>query len=276
MSVVAARNLALSFRRADGSQHPVLRDVNLAVEEGELVALLGPNGGGKTTLLRILAGTLRPDAGDLQLFGRPAHAWSRIELARRVAVLPQSLDLPAGFRVAEVVAMGRSPHATRLFGAGPGDERAVEGALLDADAFELAHRSVDELSGGERQRVLIAMALAQEPELLLLDEPTLHLDISHQAGLLATIARIRRRRSLTVVTVLHDLNLAVALAPRVAVLHEGRIAADGTPVQVLSPERVAAVFGSPVDEAWTSDGARFLVPRVTSNEPIGRSTPSTQ
>lgn len=276
MSVVAARNLALSFRRADGSQHSVLRDVNLAVEEGELVALLGPNGGGKTTLLRILAGTLRPDAGDLQLFGRPARAWSRIELARRVAVLPQSLELPVGFSVAEVVTMGRSPHATRLFGAGPGDERAVEGALLDADALELAHRSVDELSGGERQRVLIAMALAQEPELLLLDEPTLHLDLSHQTALLATIARIRRRRSLTVVAVLHDLNLAVALAPRVAVLHEGRIAADGTPARVLSPERVAAVFGSPVDEAWTSDGARFLVPRVTSNEPIGRATPSTQ
>ena len=193
------------------------------------MALLGTNGSGKTTLLRLIAGTLRADGGEVRFDGRSVAEWRRHELARRVAVLPQQLALPAGFRVAEVVEMGRAPHAARLFGATAADELAVERALLDADAAELAHRSVDELSGGERQRVLVAMALAQEPDLLLLDEPTLHLDVAHQLALLSTISRLRRVRDLTVLAVLHDLGMAASFAPRVAVLDVGRVVADGPP-----------------------------------------------
>jgi len=170
--------------------------------------------------------------------------------------------LPDGFRVAELVEMGRAPHASRWFGSSVEDAHAVERALADADALDLAERQADELSGGERQRVLVAMALAQEPELLLLDEPTLHLDIAHQASLLATVARLRARRGMTVVAVLHDLNLAVAHAPRVALLGDGRIVADGAPDEILRPDLVRAVFGVSVDEALTSDGRRFLVPRA--------------
>lgn len=271
-AVVEIRGLGASYDAGGGQRRAVLRGLDLSVLRGELLALLGPNGSGKTTLLRAIAGTLRRDAGSVNLFGRGLDGWSRLELARRVAVLPQSIGLPEGFRVAELVEMGRAPHATRWFGSSAADGDAVERALADADAIDLADRHADELSGGERQRVLIAMALAQQPELLLLDEPTLHLDISHQASLLTTVDRLRARRGLTVIAVLHDLNLAAAHAPRVAVLGAGRVIADGAPASTLRPDLVREVFGVAVDEARTADGRRFLVPRAGTalrNEPSG-------
>ncbi|MEO8246482.1 MAG: ABC transporter ATP-binding protein [Chloroflexota bacterium] len=251
--IVEGRDLAFAFR----PQHPVLRGVDLAVWPGELVVLLGTNGSGKTTLLRLLSGALTPDRGAVLVGGRPVGAWRRGDLARRVAVLPQHLELPAGFRVAEVVEMGRTPHSRSLFGATDGDEAAVERALREADASTLAHRSVDELSGGERQRVLVAMALAQEPELLLLDEPTLHLDLAHQLGLLRTVRRLCQG-GLAAVAVLHDLALA-RLADRVAVLDDGRIRAVGPPADVLTPELVEGVFGVPMSLARDASGADHLV-----------------
>ena len=268
--VVELIGLSASYADGEGGRRSVLRGLDMVVERGELVALLGPNGSGKTTLLRAIAGTLPRDAGRVTLFGRDLDSWRRIELARRVAVLPQSLVLPDGFRGAELVEMGRAPHATRWLGASAEDAIAVEQALVDADAVELAERQADELSGGERQRVLVAMALAQQPELLLLDEPTLHLDIAHTDAMLASLARLQARRKLTVVAVLHDLNLAIAHAPRVAVMGGGRIAADGPPASVLHAGLVGDLFGIVVDEARTADGRRFLVPRAsgpTSNEP---------
>ncbi len=253
--------LAVDGVHFDYGRRSVLRGAALRVERGELVALLGTNGSGKTTLLRLIAGTLTPDAGEVRFHGRAVVEWRRAALARHVAVLPQRLELPSGFHVAELVEMGRAPHATRLFGASAADEVAVERALIDADALELAHRSIDELSGGERQRVLVAMALAQEPELLLLDEPTLHLDVAHQLALLTTIGRLRRVRNLTVVAVLHDLGMAAAFAPRVAVLDQGRVVGEGSPATVLTPALVRRVFGVEIDEARTADGQRHLVLR---------------
>jgi iron complex transport system ATP-binding protein len=173
-------------------------------------------------------------------------------------VLPQQLDLPVGFRVAELVEMGRAPHARRLFASSEADERAVARALADADALDLADRFADELSGGERQRVLVAMALAQEPELLLMDEPTLHLDLAHQVALLSAIRRLRAQRGLTVLAVLHDLNLAAAFAPRVVVLDQGVVTADGPAAEVLTLPLVREVFGVAVHEARTDEGGRYL------------------
>ncbi len=265
--VVEIRGLEVSYTDAR-ARRVVLRGLDLVVTQGEFLALVGPNGSGKTTLLRAIAGTLPRDGGRVALFGTDLDRWSRVALARRVAVLPQSLALPDGFRVAEIVEMGRAPHATRWFGSSGEDAAAVERALADADALDLAERQADELSGGERQRVLVAMALAQEPELLLLDEPTLHLDIAHQAALLATVARLRARRGLTVIAVLHDLNLVAAHAPRVAVLGSGRVVADGRPASVLRPDLVREIFGVVVDEAHTADGRRFLVPHISAVERI--------
>jgi iron complex transport system ATP-binding protein len=243
-----------------GGRRSVLDRVDLSVSAGELVAVLGPNGSGKTTLLRVLAGTLRASSGTVRLFGRPIEEWSRGEIARRVSVLPQSLDLPMGFNVAEVVAMGRIPHARGAFGSGPDDERAVESALRDADATDLARRPVSELSGGERQRVLVAMALAQEPALLLLDEPTLHLDLAHQLALVRTLERLRHVRDLAVVAVLHDLNLAAEHAGRCLLLDAGRLLPAGTGTRPIEPELARRVFGVPIEEAVTADGRRVLTP----------------
>lgn len=263
--VAVASRLAFGYSLPGGRRRDVLRGVDLSVAAGELVALIGTNGSGKTTLLRLFAGTLRPDSGELSLFGREVGRWSRMELARRVAVLPQGLELPAGFRVGELVTMGRLPHSRSLFGTTRDDEDAVDRALRDADARDLASRYAQELSGGERQRVLVAMALAQEPQLLLLDEPTLHLDLAHQLNLLETIGRLRRERGIAVVAVLHDLTLASA-APRVAVLDAGRVVADGTPDEVLSEELVLRVFGVAVEALRDSAGRRRLVPSIQGQE----------
>lgn len=258
--------------RGAGGDRRVLNGLDLAVDRGEMVALLGANGSGKTTLLNVAAGTVAPCAGSVELFGRPLASWSRAEVARSVAVLPQSLELPAGFRVAEVVAMGRTAHGARWFGWTPDDLRAVEDALRDADALELADRPVTELSGGERQRVLVALALAQEPSLLLLDEPTTHLDVAHAAWLLANVARLRALRGLTVVMVLHDLVLASAWAPRVVVLSGGRILADGPPEEALRPDIVRDAYGVAVEIVVTEAGRRLVVPHVpaSASEPDAR------
>jgi len=270
---LAVQNLRFGYPVPAGGSLEVLRGVDLRLEHGELLALLGTNGSGKTTLLRVLAGTLRAASGSIELFGRPLAEFSRGALARRVAVLPQSLELPGGFRAGELVEMGRAPHAQRRFGPSPADEEAVERALVDADALDLAHRRVEELSGGERQRVLVAMALAQEPDLLLLDEPTLHLDLAHQVALLNAIDRLRLRRGLAVVAVLHDLNLAAAFAPRVVLLSAGVVVADGDPASVLTTERVRETFGVAVEEAYTEARDRVLAvrpgtTRVVPTEPF--------
>ncbi|HTI29840.1 MAG TPA: ABC transporter ATP-binding protein [Methylomirabilota bacterium] len=259
--LAAVSGVAFGYPLPDGRRRDVLRSVDLTLARGDLVALVGTNGSGKTTLLRLLTGILQPDAGTVSFERRPLAEWRRPELARRVAVLPQQLDLPVGFRVAELVEMGRAPHARRLFASTEADARAVSRALADAGALELADRYAEELSGGERQRLLVAMALAQEPDLLLLDEPTLHLDLAHQVALLAAIRHLRDQRGLTVLAVLHDLNLAAAFAPRVAVLDDGRIVADGPPAEVLTPDLVQRVFGVAVDEARTADGRRHFALR---------------
>ena len=240
----------------------VLDRVDLEVDKGEVVALLGPNGSGKTTMLRVIGGIVSPTAGEVDLFGRRLADWSRADVARSVAVLPQTSELPDGFKVSEVVNLGRIPHARRAFAADPHDERAVAAALRDADAEGLADRPVHELSGGERQRVVMAMALAQEPRLLLLDEPTLHLDLGHQVALVQLLARLRATRGMTVVAVLHDLNLAAGLADRVLLLRDGRLVPAGHGPGAIDAEVARGAFGVPVEVARTAEGRRVLVPTL--------------
>jgi iron complex transport system ATP-binding protein len=256
--------LRLRSVSAQYGERQVLDRVDLEVESGQLVALLGPNGSGKTTMLRVIAGVLQPTAGDVQLFGRQLMTWSRGEVARSVAVLPQTTELPDGFRVSEVVNLGRIPHARRAFGTDPDDARAVSAALRDAGAEDLADRPVNELSGGERQRVVLAMALAQEPRLLLLDEPTLHLDLARQVALVQLLIRLRAVRGMTVVAVLHDLNLAAGLADRVLLLRDGRLVPAGRRGAAIDPELAGSAFGVSVEEARTPSGRRVLVPTLGS------------
>jgi len=261
-------DVAAGYRGSAGDRS-VLDGVDLEVRGGELVAVLGANGSGKTTLLRLLAGVLAPSRGTVELYGRPLGAWTRGELARSVAVLPQSMELPDGFRVSEVVALGRIPHGRRWFGADIEDARAVADALRDAGAEDLAHRPVGELSGGERQRVLVALALAQEPQLLLLDEPTLHLDLAHQIALVRLLERLRRSRRVTVVAVLHDLNLAAVFADRALLVHDARVVPAGRDDLAIDPLLARRAFGVAIEEALTADGRVVLTPAVTRpmNEP---------
>ena len=236
MPHLAARGLSVSL-----GERPVLRDVSFAVGEGERVALVGPNGAGKTTLLRAVAGLL-PHGGALELRGRAVRAWSARERAREVALVRQQTDLAVDFTVREVVGLGRAPHLGWLAPLGAGDRARVAEALAAVDLADLADRPVTRLSGGERQRVALAQALAQDAPLLLLDEPTAHLDVRHQ---LEHVARVRAlgRAGRTVVAAVHDLELAARFASRLWVLDRGRLVADGPPADVLRPALLRGVFG---------------------------------
>jgi iron complex transport system ATP-binding protein len=261
MAEVVVRLSGVSARYGSAAAgRTVLRAIELELIEGEQVVLLGANGSGKSTLLRVVSGVLSPAAGRVELLGRPIHSWDRGELARWVTVLPQGMELPHGFRVSEVVALGRIPHARSWFATSAADEAAVARALVDADVVELADRGVHELSGGERQRVLVALALAQEPRLLLLDEPTAHLDIAHQLALIQLLERLRAARGLTVLAVLHDLNLAARFADRAVILREGRLAAAEGESGRFDLRRLRDAFGVKIAEAMTADGRRVLAP----------------
>ncbi len=220
-----------------------VRDVSLALHAAEVVALVGPNGSGKSTLLAALAGEIAPRSGRVTLDGRPLARVPRRQRARRLARLPQDPACPEGLTVEQLVAHGRHPHRGAFEPLGPGDRRAIASALAAFDLGELRGRAVETLSGGERRRAWLAMVLAQEPEILLLDEPTTALDLRQRFELLALLARAHRERGLTLMVSLHDLEEAAALAQRVAVLHRGRLYESAHPALALRAETLRDVFG---------------------------------
>jgi iron complex transport system ATP-binding protein len=229
--------------RRSPERRAALRGVDLHIVAGEGVALVGPNGAGKSTLLRCITGLLRPDRGSVALDGVPLEELTRSTIARRVAVVPQQVDLPFAMRVEEVVALGRIPHEDPLRGLRPVDQEAVAHAMARVGLDGFIGRDVRRLSLGERQLVLLATALAQEAPLLLLDEPTVHLDLRHQVATMELLRGLAVSEGTTVVAVLHDLHLAAHFFPRIAVLDEGRIVADGPPREVLTEGLVRDVFG---------------------------------
>ena len=220
-----------------------LRDVELHVAAGERVAVIGPNGAGKSTLLRVVAGLLRPVAGSVELGGVPIERLSRQAVARRLAVVPQLPTLPFATSVEEVVALGRLPHEHPVRGMRPGDRAAVAAAIDRVGVGHLLGRDARELSLGERQLVLLAMAVAQAAPVLILDEPTVHLDLRHQVEVMELVGDLNARDGTTIVAVLHDVGLAAHFFPRLVLLDRGRIVADGPPAEVLSPGRIREVFG---------------------------------
>ncbi|GAA2011590.1 heme ABC transporter ATP-binding protein [Catenulispora yoronensis] len=236
----------------------VLDCVDLPVRAGSLLALLGPNGAGKSTLLAALSGDLSPNSGRVLLHGRPLHDYRAQDLALQRAMLPQSSPVSFPFSAVEVVRMGRAPwarHATL-----DEDERAVTEALTATDTHHLADRPYPALSGGERARIALARVLAQQTQLLLLDEPTAALDLRHQELVLRT-ARTRASAGDAVVMVLHDLSLAAAYADVIALLHQGRILAQGRPEEVLEASTLSAVYGCPVDVfSHPTHGTPMVVP----------------
>ena len=224
----------------------VLDRISIEINSGEILGILGPNGSGKSSLLRLMCGLLRPDRGRVLLERRPLPQLSPQEIARRIGMVAQESYFQFAFSVFEVVLMGRFPHLGRLQFEGAEDERVARQALAATQCLELADRSINELSGGERQRVLIARALAQEPKLLLFDEPTSFLDLRFKRDIFQLILRLSREQNMAVVVVSHDLDLAAQYCSRVAMLKNGSIYRHGPPEQVIDAACVASVFDCPV------------------------------
>ena len=237
-SRLSAADLSLGY-----GDRRIVQDLDLAVPDGKVTVIVGANGCGKSTLLRGLARLLKPASGAVLLDGRSIHEQPSREVARRLGLMPQNPVAPEGVTVVDLVGRGRHPHHGPLRRWSTADDAAVARALELTDTLDLAHRPVDELSGGQRQRVWIAMALAQETDLLLLDEPTTYLDVAHQVEVLDLLVDLNAARGATVVMVLHDLNLAGRYADRLVALREGRVVAVGPPSEVVTPELVRDVFG---------------------------------
>ncbi len=260
--------LGLSGVHAALGGRAVLRGVDLALEAGEVLVLAGPNGAGKTTLLRVATGVLAPDAGEVTLLGRPLGGWGRRERARAVALVPQETHVPFPFSVGEVVLMGRTPHAARLGFESREDLRAAAAALERLGIAELADRSILEVSGGERQLAMVARALAQDARVLLLDEPTAHLDV-HRRLALEALVRELAGEGRSVLLVSHDLALSARGADRIALLSGGRVLAAGPPAEVLQPGPLRETFGVEVEVLRTAEGAPVVVPRRPAGPAAG-------
>lgn len=254
----------LELREASYSygRRRALCGVSLRLQSGEFAALIGPNGSGKSTLLRLAAGLLRPTAGEVLHAGRRLDAIPARERARSVALVSQAAALPAGYRVAEWVLLGRTPYLGPLAGPSPADRQVAEWAMESTGVLPLAERQAAELSGGEQSRVALAAALCQQPDLLLLDEMTAHLDLAYQAELLAMVRRLSLDHGVTVLAALHDLNLAAIRFDRLVLLQEGQLRADGPPREVIQSSLIESVYGASVQLLpHPEGGASIVLPR---------------
>jgi iron complex transport system ATP-binding protein len=261
------RDVAFAYPRPERlrARRFAFHAVSFAVEAGEVFGIIGPNSAGKTSLLRLLTRVLTPSRGDILLDGRPVRTLAHWALAREVAVVPQEAPRPFPFTVEQLVMMGRFPHGPGRFFETAEDVAVAREAMAATDTLPLAPLPLEELSGGERQRAMLARALAQQPRLLVLDEPTSHLDLRYQAETAELLRRLNRERGVTILLVSHDLNLAAELCDRLLLLHDGTVARVGTPGEVLEPSLLERVFecrvvvdknasGRPtVQLAWTAE-----------------------
>ncbi len=270
------RSLSLAY-----ADRVVLNDVSLTIRAGEILALVGPNGAGKSTLIRGVSGVHPPRRGSVVVAGHDLTRMSEILRARYLAVVPQARQLPAAYTVYETVLLGRTPYLSWLGRAGKQDHAITRLALERTDLLDLAERRIGELSGGEQQRVLLARALAQDTPILLLDEPTTHLDLQHQANFLNLVRRLTLEKQLSVLMVLHDLNLAGLYADRVALLAGGSVHAIGSPSEVLTAHNLTAVYHVPVNVIPHPDyGTPLVLPdgrldgqKFSATEPRRGATP---
>jgi iron complex transport system ATP-binding protein len=241
--------------------HPELDAVDLRLSAGEMVCVLGPNGAGKTTLVRVASGLLAPRSGEVLLLGQPLSSFTRADVARRLAVVEQSQEIVGAFTVREVVAMGRAPHQGAWMRTTDADADIVDAALARCDLTQLAARPARALSGGEQKRVAVARALAQEPKVLLLDEPGAFLDVRHQLELYELLAAEVKDRGMACLVVMHDLNVAAQFADRVVLMKEGRVVAVGGVADVMTWKTLKETFEADL-YCGVNDltGARFFLP----------------
>jgi iron complex transport system ATP-binding protein len=237
----------------------VLQDVSFRVEKGEFIGLIGPNGSGKTTLLKVLYRLLSPQNGEVLFELVPLKRMDRKDIAKRIGVVAQETHLLFPFSVMEIVLMGRSPYLGHLMFESEKDLEIARKAMEWTETLPFSDRPIDELSGGERKRVFIARALAQEPEVILLDEPTANLDIHHQVDFLDLILTLNRERGLTIIMASHDMNIASEFCDRLILLQEGRIYKIGTPNEVITKENIERVYGC---EVWVDQNPLSGMPRI--------------
>ncbi|MFQ5681669.1 MAG: ABC transporter ATP-binding protein [Candidatus Binatia bacterium] len=255
-TVLEAQNLSFGY-----GEKPVLQDIFLSVREGDLLALMGPNGSGKTTLLKVLLGILAPEQGTVLLYNQTLDSYPPKERAKKVAYVPQQPELSFPLTVFELVSLGRYPHIVR-FARKPEETTAIEEALALTDSAHLKDRKFATLSGGEKQKVLISRSLAQSTGILLLDEPTVHLDLRYQLQILKMLKKLSIERRATVVAVLHDVNLVSLFADRVVMLHSGKIYRCGTVREVMTEENIKEVFGVDMTGQDHSGAVgRYFLPR---------------
>ncbi len=237
--VLAAKNLTGGYNKK-----PVVQDINLTVRQGEWLTLVGANGSGKSTLLRLLCRILQPQSGVIHLDGKAINRRSPHEVAKELAILPQQSAVPTGLTVRQLVGLGRSPHQDWWqWELNSADQAQISWALEQTNLSEYGDRPVTQLSGGERQRAFLALALAQDPKILVLDEPTTFLDVHYQLELLELLKTLNHDQNLTVITVLHELNLATRYSDRIAMIRQGKLFALGTPETVVTPENLRLGFG---------------------------------
>lgn len=253
--VLAAESISCGYE-----ENEVLHAISLQMQAGEFLGIIGPNGCGKSTLLAALTGWLPLRQGQVLLDGKPLRQYPTQTVARMVAVVPQASTPAFAFSVRETIEMGRYPHLGRLAGISAADRVIVDEALELTDLLHLQHRSVDRLSGGEYQRVTIARALAQQPKVLLLDEPTAHLDIGHQQAIFTLLSSLHTTRQMAILCVSHDINLAATYCRRIILLSQGNIIAEGSPEQVITEELLQQVYGTLVRvHAHPSHGGPLVV-----------------
>lgn len=241
MPLLEIKNIDFTYQTKSNSF--ALNNIEFELEKGEFVTLLGPNGSGKSTLLKLISGILMPDNGFIKLENTPLETFTRKELARKIAFVPQFTYSIFPFSLYEIVAMGRTPYLSYLGYEKSYDRMIIENALKEVGIEKLKNKGINEVSGGEAQRAFIARALAQEPELLLLDEPNAHLDIKHQISIFEILKNLNRDKELTVLTISHDLNLVGYYSHRAILLNEGSIFMDGTFREVFQEEHIRQVFG---------------------------------
>ncbi len=257
-----ATNVSFAYRRGATA----LDDVSVTVPRGSIVGLIGPNGSGKTTLVRLLNGTLTPSSGSVSLDGVPLATMSRRELARRVAVVPQETHVTFDFSALDIVLMGRYAHLGAFALEGPEDMAIARRALSATGTESLASRQFATLSGGEKQRVVIAGALAQSSDVLLLDEPTTALDVGFQFEIASLLARLNRDRGTTMVVSTHDLNLAAMLCTELVLLKSGRVVAHGATASVLTSENIRRLYGVEADVAFHPRAGHLTVVPLARSE----------
>ena len=263
MSVLRTESLSLGF-----GGRVIVNALDMDIKKGEVISILGPNGSGKSTLLRGIACSLKSMGGAVYLSGRDIHTLSMTEVARKLAVLPQRNAAAGDVSVRELVGYGRFPHQKWWRGTKSEDDAIVSQAMRQTGVAGLADRAVSTLSGGELQRAWIAMALAQKPQILLLDEPTTYLDICHQLEILELVRQLNQTQGLTVVMVLHDINHAAQYSSRILAIDQGRLYAAGSPEQVITREMLAAVFGVEAEILTDRNGSPVIVARSLSRRPV--------